>query len=237
MVFFKRQFPIIIAVLLGVMLVGQYYVPSEASNAFLKKTSVWYRIISAMAIILGLHSLISVHTTKIKRKVKGWGYSLVVFTGLSVTVFFGLIHEVQEFFNFVFSAKMDFTSSMGSWTHANPQGSSFQWIYKYIYVSCAATMFSILAFYIASAAYRTFRARNLEAAVLLGAALIVMLGRVPIGEMIIDALPNWADWLMTVPNMAAKRGILIGVCLGGVATALRIILGIEKSYLGGSSEE
>ena len=93
-----------------------------------------------------------------------------------------------------------------------------------------------IRFFISSAAYRTFRARTPEAAILLVSAVIVMLGRVPIGAYIHDWLPEGMLWLMSVPNMAAKRGILLGVSLGAIATALRIIFGIERSYLGGGDE-
>jgi hypothetical protein len=96
----------------------------------------------------------------------------------------------------------------------------------------ASTMFSLLAFYIASAAYKAFRARSLEATVLLLAAIIVMLAQVPIGMAISRWIPQISDWILNVPNMAAKRGIALGVGLGMTATSLKIMLGIERTYLG-----
>ena len=97
-----------------------------------------------------------------------------------------------------------------------------------------ATMFALLAFYIASASYKAFRARSAEATVLLLAAIIVMLGQVPAGvSMFGESINDITHWILNVPNLASKRGIALGVGLGMVATSLRILLGIERTYLGG----
>jgi hypothetical protein len=112
----------------------------------------------------------------------------------------------------------------------------------------SATMFSLLAFFIASAAFRAFRIRTVEAGLLAIAALIVMLGRVPLGDLLSDwllqlkwlpgvphtlHLSSIQEWIMNVPQNSAKRAILIGAALGVMATGLRVILGIERAYLSG----
>jgi hypothetical protein len=38
---------------------------------------------------------------------------------------------------------------------------------------------------------------------------------------------------MNYPQNASKRAIMIGAALGVMATGLRVILGIERSYLSG----
>jgi hypothetical protein len=39
-------------------------------------------------------------------------------------------------------------------------------------------------------------------------------------------------WILSVPNMAANRAIGMGIGLGGAAMAIKIILGIERTYMG-----
>lgn len=94
-------------------------------------------------------------------------------------------------------------------------------------------MFSLLAFFIASAAFRAFRARSFEATLLLVTAIIVMLGNVPVGDLIWSETSNMKQWILNNPNLSARRGIILGVSLGVISQSIRIILGIERSYLGG----
>lgn len=113
---------------------------------------------------------------------------------------------------------------------------SLQALYEGILVPCGSTMFAMLAFYMCSAAYRAFRMRNLHAGVLLVSAFIVMLGQIPLATAYLPWLHHFRQWILDVPNLASKRGIMIGVGLGAAATSFKIILGIERAWLGGGDE-
>lgn len=128
-------------------------------------------------------------------------------------------------------------------------------IFKNIFTPLGATMFSLLAFFMASAAFRAFRAKSIPATLLLVSAFFVMLGRVPIGAFVgqwlepllmpllsifpaawISPSNQWfsefAGFIMNVPNAAGQRAIMIGAALGMVAASLRIWIGLEKEHLG-----
>jgi hypothetical protein len=106
-------------------------------------------------------------------------------------------------------------------------------------------MFSLLAFFVASASFRAFRVKSKEAGLLMGAAFIVMLGNVPIGNMIttylsyIPLIGKYIDiaalkeWIISYPSSAAQSAILIGAMLGYISASMKIILGVERSHLGG----
>ena len=122
------------------------------------------------------------------------------------------------------------------------QGSLFNFTYDAMFTPLQSTMFSILAFFVASASYRAFRARNVEASLLLGAALIILLGRTFVGAALTAwlpesleflSIPSLSNWIMSVVNLAGQRAIMIGIALGIISTSLKIILGVERSYLGG----
>lgn len=216
MILLRRQLPLLITLITGLTMAAQYYVPHPASEELLTSVTKWLQIIGGFALVLGVSSLFHVHAVKIRRKEAGWGYSFVLYAGMLGTIVVGLWSNGKE-------------SVDGAMT-------AFGWVYGYMLVPLQGTMFAILAFFIASAAYRSFRARSREAAVLLVAAVIVMMGRVPLGEYILPLSGDVSQWILNVLNASVRRAILIGVSLGAVALSLKIIFGVERSYLGGSKE-
>ncbi len=100
------------------------------------------------------------------------------------------------------------------------------------FVPLGAAMFSLLAFYIATAAYRSFRIRSLEALVMMVPAIIVMLGQIPHGPMYVSKyLPDIRRWLLEYLNTPAFRAIFFGSAIAGLAMAVRMWLSLENSPL------
>ncbi|MBU1652804.1 hypothetical protein KKA00_11320, partial [bacterium] len=121
------------------------------------------------------------------------------------------------------------------------EGSWFQEVFNYVINPLQSTMYALLAFFVASASYRAFRAKNREATILLVASFVILLGRTPFGMLLtawipdsfsLMQIPNLAIWIMNSPNLAGQRAIIIGIGLGVVSMSLRLILGIERAYLG-----
>ena len=103
-------------------------------------------------------------------------------------------------------------------------------------------MFALLAFYVASAAFRAFRAKNIEAILLLSTAFIVLIAQTAGGMFLTGWIPEDSmfaflrfDWMKVgiteYIQTAGMRAITIGIALGIAATSLRLILGLDKSYL------
>ena len=167
---------------------------------------------------------------KIARRAKGWGYAAVCLGSFLMTLVFGLLKV---------------GAPAGLADSVTAQGTALAWIYDYLITPCNATMFSLLAFYIASASYRAFRVRSREATALLAAALVVLLGRTPFGLALTSWLPdslgflrleNLSVWIIKVPNTAGQRAIMIGIALGVITMSLRLILGLERGLLGRGEE-
>ena len=231
----KRTVPLLITAVGGFVLVIAYFIP--ATQGWGEFTAIWFDILAAIAFILGGGNLLKIHLKKVSDQAKGWAYSLITLLAFLLTLFVGLfkvgVHPNPMFVDFSWSGEY------------REMGSPFWWLYEYAFKPLTATMFSMLAFYIASAAFRAFRAKNLEAILLLGTAFIILLGRTFAGVFLPSWFPdsisglrieNLTVYIMSVFNTAGNRAIMIGIAIGIASTSLKVLLGVDRSYLGSGEE-
>ncbi len=196
----KRSVAIAIAISVGLFVLLDFFV----QNAFIGLVKFvfvrWAIIVTAFAMVLGFFNVLIVHLNKILQFKQGWFYSIFLILAMMIVLILGLIE--------------------------GPQGSLTSRIFQHVLFPLQATIFSLLAFFVASAAYRAFRLRSWESALLVITGVIVLLGQVPLW----GALTTFKEWILGVPSMAGARGILLGVALGTVATGLRVLLGIDRPY-------
>jgi hypothetical protein len=212
----KRAVSLTLTFVAGFLMMADFFVPHSGFRGVVAEVRQWGLIVVAFTYVLGVANVAQVHGRRIGRRESDWFNSIVLVGSMAVMAGLGIFHS-----------------------HDDP-ASPFIWLFNHVYDPLSSTMFALLAFFITSAAYRAFRARSVEAALLLGAAILVMLGQVPVGAAIwggegsfLGGFPGIKDWIMSVPNMAAKRAILMGAALGAISTGIRVILGIERAHLGG----
>jgi len=220
----RKIFIGIVTFLCGAVYAVEFFIPSKAGKdanfltPLTQQVDMVTTILYAFAVGLGVYSLISFHGKKIAKMRAGWPNSLAFFIAFLALMIAGF------------------------WKDAAPSKISanlYDLFFKVGVANPGATMFSIIGFYIISAAYRAFRIRSAEATLMLVAAFIVMLGQVPIGAFLTHQIPNhgvWgffrfenlSYWILRVPNMAAQRGVSFGVEIGALAMSLRLWLSLER---------
>ena len=233
----KRTIPLIITFLGGMVLIIAYFIPYTQDWG--EKAAVFFDVLAAIAFVLGGGNLLKTHLKKVSDRVAGWGYSVICVVAFLVTLTVGLgkigVNPNAQFPNYAWSGIYD------------QVGSPFWWLYEYGFKPLTATMFAMLAFYVASAAFRAFRAKNFEAILLLGTAFIILLGRTFAGVYLTGfiaddsafsglKLENFTVYIMQVFNTAGNRAIMIGIALGVASTSLKVLLGVDRSYLGSGDE-
>jgi hypothetical protein len=165
-------------------------------------------IVAAIALFLGLLNVLRVHLQIIRRQPSDRLYSLVLIAAMLVVLVAGLPILPNQ--------------------PSGPSQPLVQWIFEYIQAPIQASLSGLLVFFVMTAAYRLLRARNVESALMLITALLVLAGQTAVG--LVPVLPEIRDWILDVPAMAGVRGILLGVALGALLTGIRLLLGVERPY-------
>ncbi len=216
----RTTIPVAVAFLAGIiMVISFFFDESTFIGGLSQELKIWLTIVGGFTLLLGVVSITRVNFAAVKKRKEDWIYKLITL----ISIFAMAIPAVLP----------------NSWSSllGREEGSIYDWLFVYLDTPMMATMFATLAFYIASAAYRAFRARTAESTILLLTATMVMLWRVPMGEAFLNLFPGdipyfLNTYIMNGANMAVQRGIIIGAALGAASMSLRIILGIERTYMG-----
>lgn len=196
-----RWLPTALAMAVGLITLIDYFFDLPILDALGFAFRQWTIILTAFALLLGLINLLQVHLARIVRR-----------------------HEASAGYSIVVVITATLVSLTGLWFGL--PSDPMTWIFDHLYVPLQGAFFALVAFFLATAAYRALRARNLETTLMLLAALVVLLGQTPILGVLADA----REWVLNVPSTAGVRGILLGVALGTLATALRLLIGLDRPY-------
>jgi hypothetical protein len=206
---YKRDIPLAITFLVGVIAVLDYYTGIQLVTDTFTIIKNWGVVLQGFALGLGAVNLFRVHGRRVSQRTRDdWMFSGWLLLMLAVFVIFGL--------------------STGQYD----QGETYSWLYNAIYLPLGSTMYSSLAFYMAYGAYKVLRARNFEAGLLFITAVLVILGNTPIFPATYPGFFHMREWIFGPIVSGAYRGVRIGIGMGAVVLGIRTLLGMETGYLG-----
>jgi len=216
----RVEIPIAITIVMVFLQVIPYYLDlgknlndqmGNVANYFQR----WMLIVIALATLVGVIAVVQVHAKNVQKRSKDWLFSIIVLVILALMLVAGLpLKEVT----------------------LGPTNSVYLYLFNNAYTPLSGTMYSIIAFFITSAAFRAFRARNIEASLVLIAGLLMVLSNAPLFTVMWPPFKTIGDWIMAVPNTATMRAITMGIALGTIALAVRTLMGIERGYLRGGGD-
>jgi hypothetical protein len=208
---FKRVIPMTITFIVGILVICPYYIDIPVLKTIESNILNWGIIMSSIALGIGAINVFILNTKRLRnREGYEWlygGWVLFIFMlFIVIGILFGTTSE------------------------------TYNWIYNNIFLPTGSTMYASTMFYLASALYRTFRVRNVESGFLLISALIIILWSSPIIPYLFPPITDLGTFINDVFVVGAFRTIVIGIGLASFYMSIKVLVGIEKGYLGAGEE-
>ncbi|MBV6459733.1 MAG: hypothetical protein HONBIEJF_02885 [Fimbriimonadaceae bacterium] len=225
--------------------------PGEATTGTSEEIGAWFAsanpvvsnfasILTAFLLGLGAYSILRIHLGRISKQQRDWGFSVVLIASMLLMIVFGYLDWIQRQ-DPTMGPKMALEENWG----LVQKGRDF--LFDGLLQQMDAAMFSIIAFYILSAAYRAFRIRSIEATIMLAAAFIMMLSLLggivePANDFVLNTLARGnpdafvnnfqlgtiAAWIKDTFQTSSIRAIEFGIGIGALAMGLRLWLSLER---------
>ncbi len=211
----KLKVPVVstaIAILSGVLVLFLYFSPLYVAGVDWRSTLLqWATSLSAVALLIGLVNLGSVHGRKLDDEGDFPFNSLVLVLAMVITFVVVLV-----------------------W---GPASTGAMFILNYIQIPVETSLMAILAVTLIYASARLIRRKTETfSLVFIGTTLVILLTTSPL---ITDLFPEIGSrlqdlrlWIANVPATAGARGILLGIALGTIATGIRVLMGTDRPYGG-----
>ncbi len=211
----KFKVPIIstaIAMISGLVVLLLYFSPLFLAGIDWRSQFLqWATSLGAVALLIGLINLASVHSRRLDDEGAFPFNSLVLVLAMVIT--FGVVLIL------------------------GPASPWAMFILNYIQIPVETSLVAILAVTLIYASARLFRRKTgTFSFVFMGTAVIILLTTSPL---VTDMVPNIGNslqalriWIADVPATAGARGILLGIALGTIATGIRILMGADRPYGG-----
>jgi hypothetical protein len=211
----KREVVYAITGLVTVLMFLEYFFFPE-STSWAEMIRTWSVIIYNISLGLGAVRLTMAHSMNVQRKRENWQYSGLLLVALAIMTLTGLAGYFM--------------------TGLQSNNAIYQWMFVNVYTPLGATLYPITGFYIFSAAYRAFRARNIDAALMLIAGCFVILSNAPVGEAIWVGFATVGEWFRFTGQVPGMRTFALVGTLGMIAYGFRALLGKERGFYAGGEE-
>ena len=197
-----------IAIAVGLVVLSGYFFELEILVNLRIVLLEWATILVAVALLVGVVNLFTVHWRKTSTEPQNRTNSIVLIVSMAITL------------------------GVAGWF--GPTHPSSMWIFNFIQVPIESSLLAILSVVLILAGVRLLRRKpNLLSIVFIGTAVVILLMSGPLFGIDLPGLADLRTWIGKVPAVAGARGILLGVSLGIVAAGLRILMGADRPY-GGS---
>lgn len=165
----------------------------------------WLILLASFALLFGIAHLLVIHLRRIQSGQTDWTYSLVLVTACSAILVAGLLQP------------------------SGVTSPTVEWIFSILIAPGQATLYALLFFFMAAAAYQYLRLTYPAGRWMLVGALIVLVAQMPATYNVLPfAVGEWVGWLLQVPVMATVRGALLGSTLALLVFGLRFLLGRSR---------
>jgi hypothetical protein len=214
----KRLIATLIAGVAGLIVLVDFASAVPTVDEFARLLIDWAALLAAVALIVGLLSVVTGHVRRVLFRQPDWYYSLVLLLAMLVVIVAGTLVPLT---------RPDGTLTLPTSLVEQP----IRDVFRAVYEPLAGSFLALLAFFSLSAALRALRRRTADALVILLVAMVVLaLNALPQAQ----ALPVLGDtvrWISDYVALAGARGLLIGAALGAVVAGVRVLLGFDQPYL------